>query len=110
MHTPRPSPPCSFHPQHVPSTRAVATVRAVAGPIPGEQHKSSTVPRRHLLAAGAHHMRAPAQHEFHMDSCCSPGMGPATAQTVATARVDGMCWGWKERGGGGRGVCVAWPT
>ena len=44
---------------------------------------SPAVPRRHLLAAGACHMRAPAQHEFHMDSCCLPEMGPATARTAA---------------------------
>jgi len=46
-------------------------------------------------------MGAPAQHELHMDSCCSPEMGQATAQTVATARVDETCWGWKECVGGG---------
>ena len=67
--------------------------------LPGQVHESSTVPRRHVLAAGARHMGAPAQHELHMDSCCSPAMGQATARTVATVRVDGTCWGWKESGG-----------
>jgi len=59
------------------------------------------MPRRHLLAARAHHMGAPAQHKFHMDSCCSPEMGQAAARTVAAENVD------EERGGGGQGVCVA---
>jgi len=38
-------------------------------------------------------MGAPAQHEFHMDSCCSPAMGQAAAQTVAAERVDEECGG-----------------
>jgi len=52
-------------------------------------------------------MGAPAQHELHMHSCCLPEIGQATARTVATARVDGTCWGWKECGGSGRGVRMA---
>ena len=40
-------------------------------------------------------MEAPAQHEFHMDWCCSPEMGQAAARTVATEHID------EEHGGGG---------
>jgi len=46
-------------------------------------------------------MGAPAQHEFHMDLCCSPEMGQAAAWTVAAECID------KECGGGGQGVCMA---
>jgi len=66
----------------------------------GQLYESSTVPQCHLLAAGAHHVGAPAQHKLHMDSCCLPELSQATAWTVATTQVDRTCWGWKECGGG----------
>ena len=43
---------------------------------------SRAVPQRHLLAAGAHHMGAPAQHKLHMDLHCLPAMGAAPARTL----------------------------
>ena len=66
-------PPLSFHPQHVPSMHTVATVRAVAWPIAGEQHESIWS----SCCAGAPIWRAPAANTWRrgtvLDSCTCPG-------------------------------------
>ena len=67
-----PPPTHSFHPQHVSSTRAVATVCAVAWPISGEQHESIWS----SCCAGAPMWRAPAANKWRrgtvLDSCSCP--------------------------------------